>query len=1220
MGFNPRLCKNLIMPPPDVTREPQADLPSPRTGWRIWVMRTAAVVLTVLVLAGLGLRFWVWPRVAEKLNDTQALQQLVDQALVDRGLQRPFEFQMSGARGAFINWWTPGITIDQVRLTQSGRTLLAMDQLQAHLGLRSLLAVFTGEPVFSKLTLERVQLDLQREANGRLRLLGLPIEPGGAAGLPPNLVDWLTQQGPLSLGQLQVQWQDQASGQQGELAATTVGARFGRLGNQLTIGRIALGPVAQWLATSRPELQGLTGEWTRVSAELDAPLTRLSEGVLDWSVLSDLQLAGEVQQLGLPQMGPLRRLQGLSGRIQWRGDRLVFDLDSEAVALSMPTVFQSDEFQFDRLQLRGELALAPDPKAFDQAWRLEVGQASLQNQDLRLDFKGRYEQVKAGERRVAVSGSIGGLNPQRVATYLPTEVGQDARAWVRTALGTGRLVSGDFTLQGDPSQFPFAEDQPGEFRVRLKVEDQQLAFAPDWPKMQGIFAEVVFDRASLQVTSRQARLANTPIAEVTARIEDLLADDPVLTLQGQFQTGLQSMLETVNASPVRDLLAGLTEGAVAKGSATLGLSLSIPLNDTDRTKVQGELKLQGNELLLTGGIPPFRQLSGGLRFSEEGLESLGLQAEALGGPVSLAHQPMPDRRQTRLTAKGQLSGPGLSAWMAQSLGVSLKDVLVGRTDYQVDLSARRQEVRLTTTSDLRGLSIQLPDPLAKRAEDRWPLQLSMTQQPEAGPSRARTSQRQTWRLSTDQQRLAVVAEQLIRAGQVEQARGLMRIGSAATGRPSEELPKTQGLVVRLGAPKVSLDQWLSALENRIQLAPAAESSAAKPGLALTRVEVKTPHMTIGEHALKGVEVQAAPQSGVWSIDLQSQASAGRILWQTDRRGRGKMIARLSRLWLTAPSEERQTPETEREIERSLTSISEARRWPSIDLVAEDFRRGEKRFGRLALDASPDPSADRWIISSLEVSSPDAVFKANGSWEAVKGGPSRASETRLAVQLSINSSEGLLSRLGYAGLLRATPGELRGELRWRGSPTDFRVQTMAGQIGLDLKSGQFLKAEPGLSKLISVVNLQSLPKRISLDFRDIFSQGFAYERVRGDVAFGNGQAVTTNLRIVGVQASVFIDGQADLLAETQNTRVLVLPELNAGLASLGYALVNPAIGLGSFLAQYVLRDPLRKILAYEYQLSGPWADPMVKEVSRRDASRELEADRGVEASGSKAAGQ
>ncbi|MGA1664648.1 MAG: AsmA-like C-terminal region-containing protein, partial [Burkholderiaceae bacterium] len=97
----------------------------------------------------------------------------------------------------------------------------------------------------------------------------------------------------------------------------------------------------------------------------------------------------------------------------------------------------------------------------------------------------------------------------------------------------------------------------------------------------------------------------------------------------------------------------------------------------------------------------------------------------------------------------------------------------------------------------------------------------------------------------------------------------------------------------------------------------------------------------------------------------------------------------------------------------------------------------------------------------------------------------------------------------------------------------------------------------------------------------------------------------NLRIVGVQASVFIDSQADLLAETQNTRVLVLPELNAGLASLGYALVNPAIGLGSFLAQYVLRDPLRKILAYEYQLTGSWADPQVKELSRTEAAEKAQ---------------
>ncbi|MFM1788379.1 MAG: hypothetical protein RLZZ166_846, partial [Pseudomonadota bacterium] len=49
------------------------------------------------------------------------------------------------------------------------------------------------------------------------------------------------------------------------------------------------------------------------------------------------------------------------------------------------------------------------------------------------------------------------------------------------------------------------------------------------------------------------------------------------------------------------------------------------------------------------------------------------------------------------------------------------------------------------------------------------------------------------------------------------------------------------------------------------------------------------------------------------------------------------------------------------------------------------------------------------------------------------------------------------------------------------------------------------------------------------------------------------------------------------------------------------LVNPAIGLGSFLAQYVLRDPLRKILAYEYQVTGSWADPQVNEISRTETA-------------------
>jgi uncharacterized protein YhdP len=103
-------------------------------------------------------------------------------------------------------------------------------------------------------------------------------------------------------------------------------------------------------------------------------------------------------------------------------------------------------------------------------------------------------------------------------------------------------------------------------------------------------------------------------------------------------------------------------------------------------------------------------------------------------------------------------------------------------------------------------------------------------------------------------------------------------------------------------------------------------------------------------------------------------------------------------------------------------------------------------------------------------------------------------------------------------------------------------------------------------------------------------------MRGDVRLAGGIAETNNLRVLGTQATVFTEGNVNLIKKTQRIRVLVLPNFNAGLASLGYVLVNPAIGLGSFLAQYIMRDPLRKILAFEYKISGDLLNPEVEKNS------------------------
>jgi uncharacterized protein YhdP len=217
---------------------------------------------------------------------------------------------------------------------------------------------------------------------------------------------------------------------------------------------------------------------------------------------------------------------------------------------------------------------------------------------------------------------------------------------------------------------------------------------------------------------------------------------------------------------------------------------------------------------------------------------------------------------------------------------------------------------------------------------------------------------------------------------------------------------------------------------------------------------------------------------------------------------------------------------------------------------------------------------------------------------------RRSRTTLDVALEVGNGGALLARSGYPGVVRDTKGRIEGRLHWPGSPVEFSGGALSGTLALDMQQGQFLKAEPGIARLVGVLNMQSLPRRIKLDFRDIFSEGFAYERIRGDLQFLNGQASTQNLRIIGVQASVILGGTADLATERQDLRVLVLPEVNAGLASLGYAaLVNPAIGLGAFIAQYVLRNPVRELLSYEYRVTGSWSDPVV-ELVRREMRSEM----------------
>jgi len=246
------------------------------------------------------------------------------------------------------------------------------------------------------------------------------------------------------------------------------------------------------------------------------------------------------------------------------------------------------------------------------------------------------------------------------------------------------------------------------------------------------------------------------------------------------------------------------------------------------------------------------------------------------------------------------------------------------------------------------------------------------------------------------------------------------------------------------------------------------------------------------------------------------------------------------------------------------------------------------------------SSDRgreWRLRRLHVKNPDAELDGTGVWKLDAG---EKAEGRRAMSLDavlkLANTGKFLERMGLHGTMAGGTGSMSAQISWRGLPYSLDLPSLSGKVELSLDKGQFLKAEPGIAKLLGVLSLQSLPRRVTLDFRDIFSEGFAYDTIRAHASIANGVAHTDDFKMNGVNATVVIAGDADLEHETQRLRVVVVPKLDAGAASLLYGLaVNPAVGLSVFLAQLLLKDPLSKVLAYQYEITGPWTDPHVAKV-------------------------
>ncbi|HEY9028943.1 MAG TPA: AsmA-like C-terminal region-containing protein, partial [Burkholderiaceae bacterium] len=269
--------------------------------------------------------------------------------------------------------------------------------------------------------------------------------------------------------------------------------------------------------------------------------------------------------------------------------------------------------------------------------------------------------------------------------------------------------------------------------------------------------------------------------------------------------------------------------------------------------------------------------------------------------------------------------------------------------------------------------------------------------------------------------------------------------------------------------------------------------------------------------------------------------------------------------------------------------------PALDIVVDNFELNARKLGKLEVAATLQSGARDWRLTKLALTTPEAKLSGTGRWS---GAATR--HVALDFDLELADSGAFLGRLGMGQVLKKGKGSLAGSVTWTGSPLAIDYPSLQGKLRVQIDEGQFLKADAGAARLLGVLSLQSLPRRFMLDFRDLFSEGFAFDNVTGDVVIDHGVASTSDLRMRSATAAVLMAGHTDLKGETQDLDVIIVPEVNAGAASLAYAAINPVIGIGTFLAQLFLRNPLTEAGTREVHVTGTWSAPKVDEVEHKAA--------------------
>lgn len=1132
--------------------------------------------------------------------------------------------------------WRPRLRLRDVSLGEADAPLLHLPEVQAELSWRSLLV---AQPVFAHLRVRAPSLRFARLDDGSFALLGQRITPQGGGAENPFLL-WLAEQRDITIQDARLHLQDAIGQQDVQLEHVSLRWQGGQTPWRFAL-RAALpqaladtvdvrgelspnGNIRLYLDLPQANLLAIRDFARRSLPDLALPVSVAGEGALRlWLAFADDgRILPQAAQFDIHQprwqpthaadapAGQAERLQGslrFEDEQHWQASLDLRDLSVRAHDslpglahadvrlygnaargtaslslngghLALPAVFPIHEGQLAFQTLAAALHWQRQP---DGSLHLTLREARFENADAQGgEAEGTLTLPADGSgARIDLAARLAQGNGAATWRYLPHVVPEAARDWLRNYLTAGTAHDVTLRLRGALADFPF-EHSEGEFSIAMNAEGVRLRPYEDWPEMQEIRGRLRFHGAGMFIEEAQGRLYGVQLAPVNAQIADLGAEAPHLVLQGEARGATADFLRFIQESPVRERVGGWVTELQPTGEAALRLALDIALDEPTQSQAQGEFQFADNRVQL----PPWPAVEAArlrLRFTLDNLAFDEIGGQWLGHPLQLSGEN--SEHGPALSGRVLLDADALRQQLAATPDApatlaALMRALRGRTPLHIQASLHPENTEVHLRSTLEGLASTLPAPLAKAEDAAWPLAVSLRHTPD----QLRLDWQQTPRLHGD-----------IRWRPTPQGDGWQLAQGAQGVFTAASLP-AQGLAMEARLADVNFDDWRTFLQQTGADSGSGESSRARaplcpPCTVRLRAErfqlFDTPGRTLN------LQLDALPGRG-WQGHVDSTLAAGPVQW-LDEGAHGLLRARLKHFAIgeaPLPPEKQVITVTAEGGRPTAPEPADPARThlPDVDLIVDQLYLNGQPLGRLALQAANNEHG--WQLSRAELINEDATLTASGEWGA--HAPSR---TRTRFSLALRDIGRFLARLNQPDVLAGGTGALAGQLDWPGSPLQFFRGALNGTGELNAANSSFRTIEPGMGRLLSVFSLQSIPRRLTGDFQDVFGQGFAFDAASAHFRLENGILRTDDLHIHGPSASILITGEADLQAQTQELTATITPSVATPVAAAA-GLAFPPAAIAAYIAQKALNDPFSRALTSRYRIFGHWANPEVERLA------------------------